>query len=145
MKTLLIEQFDQSRYNLVKWLTVGWATWFGAYIIKDLMDDNSIILQFFTGFAGLIGFVVFVIYLQKYFRLASKVKYSRLNDALNNELNLIYKYKSVYLGFFVLLGTIGLFFCISPFYQIPAKTVCEVTLYLGILSALTAWLIYNRE
>ena len=144
METSLIEQFDKSRYNLIKWLTVGWTAWFGTYILKDLIDNELIILQILIGFVGFIGFGFFAVNLQKYLRLASKVKYSRLYDALNNELHEIYKYKSAYLGFKVVLGTISLFFMLSLFHQISAKLVCEITLYFGVLSSLIAGLIYNK-
>lgn len=145
METSLIEQFDKSRYNLITWLTVGWAAWFGTYILKDLINNELIILQFIIGLIGLIGLLFFVVNLQKYIRLASKVKNSRLNDALNNELHVIYKYKSFYFGFKVLIVTISLFFVISLFHQISAKIVCEITLYLGVLSSLIAGLIYNKD
>jgi hypothetical protein len=144
METSLIEQLDRSRYNLIKWLTVGWIAWFGTYILKDLIDNDLIVLQFLIAFVGLIGFLFFVINLQKYIRLASKVKNSRLNDALNNELHELYKYKSAYFGFMVLLWTISLFFVLSLFHQISAKFVCEITLYLGVSSSLIAGLIYNK-
>jgi len=145
METSLIEQYDKSRYNLVKWLTIGWAAWFGTYILNDLINDKFIIVQLSIGFAGLIGFVFFVVNLQKFLRLASKIKYSRLNDALNNELHQIYKYKSAFFGYKVLLGAICVFFVISIFCPIPAKLVCEITLYLGVLSPLIANLVFNKE
>lgn len=145
METSLIEQYDKSRYNLIKWLTVGWATWFGTYILIDLIVDKFIFVQFLIGLVGFIGFIFFVVNLQKYLRLASKIKYSNTNEALNNELHQIYKYKSVFFGFKVLLSTICVFFVISLFYQISAKLVCEVTLYLGVLSSLIAGLVYNRD
>ncbi|MDP4209546.1 MAG: hypothetical protein Q8928_12100 [Bacteroidota bacterium] len=145
MEISLIEQYDKSRYNLIKWLTVGWAAWFGTYILKDLINDKFLFVQILIGFVGLIGFIFFVINLQKYLRLASKIKYSRLNDALNNELHQIYKYKSFFFGFKVLLSTICVFFTISLFCQISAKFVCEITLYLGVLSSLIAGLVYNRD
>jgi len=145
MQTSLIEQWDSSRYNLIKWLTVGWTAWYGTDILVDLIDSESIILEFLMRGIGLIGLVFFAVNLQKYIRLSSKVKYSRLNDALNNELHQIYKYKSAYVGFKVLLGTISLFFILSLYYQFSAKIVCEITLYLGVLSSLIAWLIYNRD
>lgn len=144
MESSLIEQFDKSRYNLILWVTIGWAAWFGTYILKDLINNELIILQFLIGFVGLIGFGFFAVNLQKYLRLASKVKYSRFNDALNNELHEIYKFKSAYFGFKVLLGTISLFFILSYFHQISAKIVCDTTLYLGVLSSLIAGLVYNR-
>jgi hypothetical protein len=145
METSMIEKLDKARYNLLKWLTVGWGTWFGSYILKDLIKNGSIILDLFIGLVGLVGFVFFAVNLQKYMRLASKVKYSRLSDALNNEMHQLYKYKSIYIGFKVLLTTIILFFIISLFNQIPSKFVCEITLYFGVLSSLIAGLIYNRD
>lgn len=145
MDASLIEQYDKSRYNLIKWLTVGWAAWFGTYILKDLINDKFILMQLLIGFVGIIGFVFFVVNLQKYLRLASKIKYSRLKGALNNELHQIYKYKSFFCGFIVLLGTICAFFVISIFCDISAKFVCEITLYLGVLSSLIAGLAYNRD
>ncbi len=145
MEISLIEQYDKSRYNLIKWLTVGWAAWFGTYILKDLIEDEFIFVQILIGLVGLIGFIFFVVNLQKYLRLASKIKNSSLNDALNNELHQLYKYKSFFWGFKVLLGTICTFFVLSLFCQIPAKFVCEITLYLGVLSSLIAGLVFNRD
>jgi len=145
METSMIERLDNSRYKLLKWLTVGWAVWFGAYILKDLINSEFIMLEILNGFVGLIGFVIFIINLQKYIRFGSKVKNSRLNGALNNEMHLIYKYKSAYIGVKVLLATIMLFFVVSLFYPISAKLVCELTLYSGVLSILISGLIYNRD
>jgi hypothetical protein len=129
----------------VKWLTIGWAIWFGTYILNDLINSELFILDFFIGFVGLIGFVVFIFNLQKYIRLGSKVNNSRLRDVLNNEMHQIYKYKSAYVGVKVLLATISLFFVVSLFYPISAKLVCELTLYSGVLSILISGLIYNRD
>jgi len=145
METLMIEKLDNKRYKLLKWITVGWAVWFGPLILKDMINGEFIMLEILIGFIRLIGFVALIINLQKYVRLRSKVKYSRLNGALNNEMHQIYKYKSVYVGFNVVLATVILFFSLSPFLQIPAKLVCEITLYLGVLSSLIAGLFYNRD
>lgn len=145
MEISQIEQLDNSRYKLIKWLTVGWAAWFGTFIMKDLVNDRLIFVQISIGFVGLVGFLFFIINLQKYLRLASKIKYSRLNDALNNELHQIYKYKSFRWGFIVIVGIIGVFYITSLFYQISAKLVCEITLYLGVLSFLVSGLIYNKD
>jgi len=145
MEPSLIEQLDKSRYNLIQWLTVGWAAWFGTFIIKDLIKHELIVVQFTTGFIGFIGFILFVVNLQKYLRLGSKIKNSRLREALNNELHQLYKYKSAYWGLFIILGTISVFFITSLFYNISALIVCEITLYLGVLSILIAGLIYNKN
>lgn len=140
-----MEKLDNARYSLLKWLTVGWAIWFGTYILNDLINSELIILDLFIGLVGLIGFVVFILNLQKYIRLGSKVKNSRLSGVLNNEMHQIYKYKSAFIGVKVLLAAIMLFFVISLFYPISAKLVCELTLYSGVLSILISGLIYNRD
>ena len=141
----MIEKLDNARYCLLKWITVGWAVWFGTYILRDLINSELIILDLLIVFVGSIGFVVFIVNLQKYIRLGSKVKNSRLNGALNNEMHQIYKYKAAYVGVKVVLAAIILFFTVSLFYQIPAKLVCELTLYSGVLSMLISGLIYNRD
>ena len=145
METSMIEKLDNARYSLLKWITVGWAVWFGAYILRDFINSELIILDFLIVFVGSIGFVVFIVNLQKYIRLGSKVKNSRLNGALNNEMHQIYKYKAAYNGVKVVLSTIILFFVLTLFYPISARLVCELTLYSGVLSILISGLIYNRD
>jgi hypothetical protein len=145
METSIIEKLDKSRYNLIKWLTVGWAAWFGTYILKDLINHELIVVQWTTVLVGVIGFILFIINLQKYLRLASKIKNSRLNEALNNELIRLNAYKSFFMGFWTVIVIICIFFVLSLFYKISALIVCEITLYFGVLSPLIAGLIYNRD
>jgi len=145
MESSLIEQYDKSRYNFVKWLTIGWAAWFGSYILKDFLPQHLISAIVITGLIGLIGLVFFVINLHKYMRLASKIKYSRLKDALNSEMYQLFKYKSAYFGLKVTLGTILVLFVFSHFYTISGLLVCEIALYFGILSTLIAGLLYQKD
>jgi hypothetical protein len=145
MEMSLIEQLDKTRFHLVKWLTIGWGIWFGSYILKDIVGSKLVFLDILVGLVGFVGFILFFVYLQKYLRLGSKIKHSRLNRALNNEMHEQYKAKAFLWGFKTMLCTISIFFAISCFYTIPAKVVCEVTLYFGVLSALIAGLIYNKD
>lgn len=144
METSLIEQFDKSRYCLIKWLTIGWTIWYGTFIAKDLINNKLIVWLMII--AGFIGWILFTVNLIKYLRLGKKVNSdSKLKEALNNELHQLYKYKSSFWGFWIVIVTISIFLVISLFYQISALIVCELTLFFGILSSLIAGLIYNRD
>jgi len=146
MENSLIEQFDKARYNMRKWFTVGWAIWFGSNILQDYLLVINRIIFVFVVFAGLIGSIFFSIYLIKFVKLNGKINAnSKLKEALNNEMIRYYTYKSFFIGFWTFTVTIGCFLEISLFYSISALLVCKITLYLGVLSASVANLIYNRN
>jgi len=144
MENSLIEQFDKARYNMNKWLTIGWAVWDGSYILKDLIINRLIILVLV--FIGLIGWILFSIHLIKLLRLSKKINANhKLKEALTNEMIRFNSYKSFCIGFWTFLVTIVCFLVVSVFYDLSALLVCRITLYLGVLSFFTAWLIYNRK
>lgn len=144
MNTSLIEKLDKSRYNLIKWLTIGWTIWFGVYIVKDWIDNKLIFGLLIL--IGLIGWILFAVNLIDYLRLGKKVKSdSKLKEALNNEMHQLYSYKSFFWGFCIVIVTTGIFLGITSFYQISALIVCELTIFFGILSSSIAWLVYNKD
>jgi hypothetical protein len=144
METSLIEQYDKTRYRLVKWLTIGWTVWYGTYILKDLINNTLI-----TGLilsVGSIGWILFLVSCIRFLKLGKKINEdSKLKEALNNEMYQLYKYKSFFCGFWAMLATICIFLVISIFYQVSASIVCKLTLYVGISSALIAGLVYNKD
>jgi len=145
MENSLIELFDKARYNMSKWFTIGWTIGFGSYILQDYLVINRLIFIFVV-LVGLIGSILLPIYLIKYIKLNGKINANRrMKEALNNEMVRLYTYKSFFIGFWTFTVTITCFLVISPFYSISALLVCKITLYLGVLSALVANLIYNRN
>ena len=44
MEKATIEYFDKLRYQLVKWMTVGWGLWFGVFIINDYYTNKIVIV-----------------------------------------------------------------------------------------------------
>jgi len=145
METSLIEKMDKSRFNLLKWLTIGWAIWFGTYILRDWLDDKLIFGSLIL--IGFIGWILFTLNLIKYLKLGKKVHSDeKLKEALNNELYQQYNLKSFFWGFWVIVAVISIFFLISSFYsEISAMLVCEITLFFGVLAPLIARLIYNKD
>jgi hypothetical protein len=144
METSLIEQYDKSRYSLIKWLTLGWIVWYGTFIAKDLINSKLIIGSILI--VGFIGWIFFTINLFKFIGLGKKINAdSKLKEALNNEMHQFYKYKSSFWGFCAVIATISIFLVISLFHQISALLVCQLTLFFGISASLIANLAYNRE
>jgi hypothetical protein len=144
METSLIEQFDKSRYSLMKWLTIGWAVWYGTFISKNLINNRIILVILFI--AGSIGWILFAVNLIRYLRLGKKVNAdSTLKEALNNEMHQLYMYKSFFFGFWTVLTALCIFIVIASFHPLPALIVCEVTLFFGVLSSFVAWLVFNKD
>jgi|WetSurMetagenome_2_1015567.scaffolds.fasta_scaffold1191816_1 hypothetical protein len=143
MENTLIEKFDKSRYNMLKWFTVGWTIWFGTYIVRNFIGNNRII-----GVIALIGFfglIVYAISLFKFMRLRKEINAdSSLKEALNNEMYQYYKYKSFFWGFISMLSTISIFMFLAQYFAFKAIIVCEISMFVGVSSALIARLIYDR-
>lgn len=143
MESSMIEKLDKSRYSLIKWFTLGWVIWFGGFILKDLIN-NKLLLGLIILF-GLIGWIIFAISLFRYIKLGKIVNSDKdLKSALTDELTIHNRNKSFIVGYWSLIILTGIFLGLSIFTNITALIVCEITLYLGVLSGLVSSLIYNR-
>jgi hypothetical protein len=144
VETSLIEKFDESRYSLMKWLTLGWTVWYGTFIMKDFINNKIVIgLMLIIGF---LGWIYFTINLVRLIRLGKKINNdNELKEALSNEMHQFYMYKSVAWGFWTIIMTVCVFLAIMTFYEISTLIVCELILFVGVSSSLIANLFYNRE
>ena len=144
METSIIEKLEKSRYNLLKWTTVGWGIWYGTFILKDVIDNSAIIQIAF--WVGLLGWIIFIINLIKVLKLQRELKWDqKTRAALNDELHQLNLHKSYQFGFWVVLSVTVLFVVLTSFLQISSKLVTEIILYFAVLSYLIAGLIYNRD
>ncbi len=144
METSLIEKLDKSRYNLIKWFTVGWTIWFGGFILKDLIS-NIFILGLII-LIGLFGGILFSVNLLRIIKFGKIVNSdSNLKNAMNDELMLHNRNKSFIVGYWTFSILICIFLALSMFLDISTLIVCEITLYLGTLSTLLSSLFFNRD
>ena len=144
MDTTMIEKLDKARYNLIAWFTAGWAIWFGGFILKDLIN-NKILLGIIVSL-GLIGGIIFIISVLRYIKLGKIVNSDEeLENAFADELFIHNRNKTFQVGYWTLLILIAIFFGLSIYTNITALIVCEITLYLGVLSGLISSLIFNRS
>lgn len=144
METSTIEKLEKTRYNLLKWLTIGWAIWFGTFILKDSVQNQMIIGAAST--IGLIGWIIFVINLIQFLKLKRELRWDKkAQEALNDELHQLNMHKSFQIGFWAVLLTTSVFLGISEFVELKALLVTEIILYFGVISVLISGLIYNRD
>ena len=144
METSLIEQLDKSRYNLLKWTTIGWAIWFATIIGNNFEKGHFLITVAY--WVGVLGSIIFVINLIKYLKLKRILIWNaKLNEALNNELHVFNLHKSFQLGYWTVIITTCILMFISNFTSISGLLVSEIILYLGVLSVLISGLYYNRD
>lgn len=144
METSKIEQLDKLRFNLLKWLTIGWAIWFGSFVFKNLINQPAVTSV--LGWIGLLGWAIFIINLIQYLKLRRELrKDPKMHAALNDELRQLNLQKSFFVGFWVTIGTTIAFFALSEFFNLQVVLVIETILYLGVLSVLISGLIYNRD
>lgn len=144
METSRIEQLNKLRFNLLKWLTIGWAIWFGSYVFKNLINQPAVTSV--LAFIGVMGWAVFIINLIQFLKLKRELrKDAKMQAALNDELHQLNMHKSFSVGFWATIGTTIAFFGLAEFCNLPVVLVIETILYLGVLSVLISGLIYNRD
>jgi hypothetical protein len=144
METSIIEQLEKSRYNLLKWLTIGWAIWFGTFILKDSVQNHTILGA--ASSIGALGWIIFIINLVKFLKLKRELRWDKkVEEALNDELHQLNMHKSFQIGFGVVISTTAVFLGFAEYTDIKALLVTEITLYFGVLAVLISGLIYNRD
>ena len=144
MQTSIIEKLAKSRYNLLKWTTVGWGIWYGTFILKDVIE-NRIIIQI-AFWIGLLGWIIFAINMVKVLKLQRELKWDqKAREALNDELHQLNLHKSYQFGFWMVLSVTVVLVALTPFVQISSQIATKIILYFAVLSFLIAGLIYNRD
>lgn len=142
MEISLIEQLDKSRYDYLKWSTIGWTIWSGTYILTELMSIPDNILSW----TRLLGWLILIISSIRFFKLKRELNWDKkMKEALEGELHKFNLQKSFRNGYFVVIGITLIFFALSLYLTISALLVTKVTLYFGILAVLISKIIYNRD
>ena len=143
METSLIEQLDKSRYDFMKWSTIGWTIWFGTYILTDFISAPEV--PGFISWIRLLGWFILIVSTIRFVKLKRELNWdNKMKEALDDELHLHNRIKSFQIGYFVVIGLTLLFFVLSLYTAIPAVIVTKLTLYFGVLAVLISKLIFNR-
>ncbi|MGE5394112.1 MAG: hypothetical protein ACM3P1_05160 [Candidatus Saccharibacteria bacterium] len=143
METSLIEKLDKSRYNLMKWITIGWGIWYATIIGNNVIHGHIIIQIAF--WLGLLGNAIFIVNLIKYLKLRKKLKRNpKLREALEDELHHFNIHKSYVFSYWTVIGVTGFLIIIGNLVSLSSLLTAELILYFGILSFFCSSLYYNR-
>ncbi|MGE5393914.1 MAG: hypothetical protein ACM3P1_04165 [Candidatus Saccharibacteria bacterium] len=144
METSLIEQLDKTRYNLLKWITIGWGTWFATVIGNSIIHGHIIIQIAF--WIGLAGNTIFIINLIKFMKLGRQLrKDPKLHDALEDELHHFNIGKSYTFSYWTVIGATGILLVVNSFASLSALVTAELILYVGVMAFFCSSLYYNRD
>jgi len=144
MENSLIEKIDKERYIVIQLVTIGFGIWFGSQILQDVFKNSSI--ELFIVLIEFIGVILFIVGQIKRIKLLRKINSSViLKEALNNEMYLLYIYKSLYIGFWAVIITSCCLYFISAVYDISAFLVCKIILFFGGIASFIAYLIFNKN
>ena len=142
METSLIEQLDKSRYDFLKWATIGWTIWSGTYIATELVNVPDIVLTW----VRLLGWSILIISTIRFLKLKRELnRDNKMKDALEGELHRFNLSKSFRNGYFVVIAITILFFALSFQFTISTLIVTKTILYFGVLVVLISKIIYNRD
>ena len=144
METSMIEKLDAARSSFLKWATVGYAIWFGTYIVADpfFLPEIPSIIQWIR----ILGWLILAVSGIRAMKLKRELRWDKkMRGALEGELHQYNLRKSFQTGFFVVMGVTAVFLMVSLFYTIPALLVTKVILYLGGLTVLISKMFYNRD
>ncbi len=144
METSMIEKLDNARSSFLKWATVGYAIWFGTYIVVDpfFMTEIPSVLQG----VRILGWLILLVSGIRAMKLKRELRWDKkMRGALEGELHQYNLRRSFQMGFFVVMGVTAVFLMFSLFYIIPALLVTKVILYLGGLTVLISKMFYNRD
>ena len=143
MEISLIEKLDKSRYDFMKWCTIGWTIWFGTYILRDFIPTPEV--PGYITWIRLLGWFILIVSTIRFVKLKRELNWdNKMKEALDDELHLHNRIKSFQIGYFVVIGLTLLFFVLSLYTAIPAVIVTKLTLYFGVLAVLISKLIFNR-
>ena len=144
MQNSSIDYLDRARYKMVKWFTIGWAIWFGTFILKDYLSEKWFVFSVIL--IGLIAWVMFVVQHLRIMKLGKIFKTNpRIKDALNDELMQHNRNKAAMVSYKVIMIFITIFLLFSLYTEVTALLVSEILLYVGVLSPLITSLVLNKR
>lgn len=144
MEPSLIEQLDKTRYKLLKWITIGWGTWYASVIGNNVIHGHIVIKIIF--WIGLVGNTIFAINLIKHLKLRRKLRREpKLREALEDELHHFNIGKSYKFSYWTVISVTGFLIIISNLVPLTALLTAELIGYFGVLSFFCSSLYYNRD
>ena len=140
----MIEKLDNARSSFLKWATIGWAIYFGTYIVTDLLklpEPHNLL-----SWIRILGWLVLIVSTIRFLKLKRELNWDyKMKYALEGELHLYNLRRSFQIGFYVVMGITVVFFGLSLYFTIPVLLVTKVIIYFGVLAVLISKMFFNRD
>ncbi|GIO31340.1 MULTISPECIES: hypothetical protein [Paenibacillus] len=141
-----VTQLEKNRTTFIKRSLIGFAIWQLTYLIRYLHLDTVKLITVFTAIISVMGGIVWAYYLIKIVLLSFRMqKKRRFAISLNNEYFQMIRLKSFTVGFWVILGLVGIFFTLSLFVALNIQLVLHLMLVVGVISPLIYYLILDKD
>jgi len=137
---------EKNRTKFIKRSLIGFAAWQLTYLIQHFHYDTVKIITGFSTIISLIGGIVWAYYLIKIVLLSFLMQKKRqLANSLNNEYIQLIRLKSFTIGFWVVLGLVGILFAFSLFFALNIQFVLHILLVVGVIAPLVSYLILDKD
>lgn len=141
-----VTQLEKNRTKFIKRSLIGFAIWQLTYLIRYLHLDTVKLITGFTAIISVIGGIVWAYYLMKIVLLSFLMQKKRpLAISLNNEYFQMIRLKSFTIGFWVILGFVGILFTLSLYVALNIQLVLHILLVVGVISPLVSYLILDKD
>lgn len=138
----LVEQFEKQRTRLLKLQLVGYILGFGTWTLKHFLphpyDLHVTPIILLGGLIWMLGQWRMLKYWQRLKRQPS------LEPMLNDELIVSYRFKAFAVGFAAMMLTQGLIAVWSSFWPFSALLGANLSIFVGVVASMLAFLIYDR-
>jgi hypothetical protein len=149
MDAKLIEKLDSRRYKYLLWITIGFVIYMTSLIARTSLEERPaewiIVTLAFTMFPSTV--IVLVAFIQWILNEIKIRRDSVLKAALNNEMVMAYRYKSLKLGCYVALYTLLAIYAsehLMPLW-ITVKITCLIVSLLSVGTIMVSNLMYMRK
>ncbi|MCD8073355.1 MAG: hypothetical protein LUE10_09435 [Alistipes sp.] len=144
MKELTIETANRLRNKYMWWILVCFLfIYFPIILTPEGNCEPRLYIPLAICFVATLGLFVGLF---KYFRVIAAIKRDpELKSALENEIFKVYQRKALTVGFYTLIGLLGILGPVSRVVAIPADTAFMALFLIGIMAYCVSWLLYNRQ
>ena len=146
MDAQMIEKLDRKRYRFMLIETIGLTCFMVGIILNDYLKLGGVAVNVILAIVGIFGIGLALTGSIKSIRLNRKIKAdAKLNQALNNELFQLYKYKSMQWGFCTALFTAFIIWCFDRYHALDSSQACWLIIFASLVAVMISQVIYNRN
>ena len=139
----LAEYIEHKRDHWMKWNLVGFVLWQGLRLVQQYLVPGHYLALLLP--LTLLGAGIWGVSLLKLTQLLQVKKANpALQAILNDELIVAHRWKAAGVGFGILLLMQVLIEVVSYFYPFSASLSAELSIFVGVVSALGAFLYWHR-